>query len=554
MSFGFGVGDFIAVDAPDEFREIAFELSSIHIAISDLSQQSQNPESLLNRRGSDRRPEWLQIRSNLEETLDQLRSLVKTYHNMGKKAWRRVQFAGENLGELRGKLNFHLNVINMFVGSLTLSALGRMEPVLGQIEVLLRESLREERGGYKAQTIVSAHETNDPVSWEQIERDLILEGIGKEDFDKNKVRIKELLNWVVNNEADLRELQEVDADDSVSQQGYADSLEEGKETHGDSSSGSLSPGTSERGAREGMANRNPVSSTSRLPSSKTSSVLVEHSDEDRERMHRLSESKRLAKLVHIEAPDYEAADRDLGSSRRHASKRPSRAIKPSHHRVARDKDTPTGKRTIFATLRGHMMRITGESDAGNHSMKPSNQRRDNVGQDRSTRRRRKYIDGQSQFAALEAVDPNWRERWGDDLKQMGITDDLIRDHQDFVADFIKQEQAAQVVAPRPNSFENQRDKISRGPPPPPTPRLKSVENRRDNASRGPPPPLPPLASPPNSFENQRDKKFRVPPPFPATRPPPLPPPASRSKVLPRIRAPQVIASHEDHVGRANEEE
>ncbi|KAH8597825.1 hypothetical protein B0O99DRAFT_507493 [Bisporella sp. PMI_857] len=61
----------------------------------------------------------------------------------------------------------------------------------------------------------------------------------------------------------------------------------------------------------------------------------------------------------------------------------------------------------------------------------------------------------SEFAALDAIDSNWREAWGDDLKGMGITDDLIRDNQDFIADYIREQQAAQGTAP-PNA-----------PPPPP---------------------------------------------------------------------------------------
>ena len=56
-----------------------------------------------------------------------------------------------------------------------------------------------------------------------------------------------------------------------------------------------------------------------------------------------------------------------------------------------------------------------------------------------------HNDGRSEFFALDAIDPNWRETWGDDLKKMGITDDLIRDNQDFIADYIRQQQAAQTV-------------------------------------------------------------------------------------------------------------
>ncbi|KAH9216082.1 hypothetical protein DL95DRAFT_267896, partial [Leptodontidium sp. 2 PMI_412] len=129
MSFGFSVGDFIAVgrlvlnlynackDAPGEFREINGELSSLHIILCDLAEQALDPTSLL-------------------------------------------------------------------------IPLGRMEPVLGRIETLLRDYVREEQAGQKAATVLAAHETDDAVSWKQVEMDLLTEGISQEDFEKHRDRIK----------------------------------------------------------------------------------------------------------------------------------------------------------------------------------------------------------------------------------------------------------------------------------------------------------------------------------------------------------------------------
>lgn len=228
MSFGFSVGDFVAVgkvvlqlynacrNAPREFQEISGELSSIHTVLSGLAEQAKDPTSLLLRRGGDRSLEWISIRENLESTLAELQDLVGRYQNMGRNAWLRMRMGSKNLDGLRSKLDFHLGVINTFVGSLALSALGRMEPVLGRIESLLRESVREERAGHKTPTVLTAHETNDVVSWKQIEMDLLLEGITREDFEKNKERIRELLNWVVSNECDLANLRDVEPGDSVS--------------------------------------------------------------------------------------------------------------------------------------------------------------------------------------------------------------------------------------------------------------------------------------------------------------------------------------------------
>ncbi|CZR51217.1 uncharacterized protein PAC_01092 [Phialocephala subalpina] len=52
----------------------------------------------------------------------------------------------------------------------------------------------------------------------------------------------------------------------------------------------------------------------------------------------------------------------------------------------------------------------------------------------------------SQYTSLDTIDPNWREIWGDDLQQRGITDDLIRDYQDLIADYFKHRQATENVS------------------------------------------------------------------------------------------------------------
>jgi hypothetical protein len=228
MSFGFSVSDFINVgkivlrlynacqNAPREFQDLSSELSSIHIVLFGLAEQARDPTSLLLRRGADRGFEWTHIRNNLQSTLAELQDLVSRYQATGRSAWHRMRLGSQNLSAVRLKLDFHLSAINTFVGSLALSALGRMEPVLGRIESLLWEYVREERAGHKTPTVLTAHETNDMVSWKQVEMDLLLEGIPREDFERNRERIRELLDWVVSNECDLASLSDIEPDDSVS--------------------------------------------------------------------------------------------------------------------------------------------------------------------------------------------------------------------------------------------------------------------------------------------------------------------------------------------------
>ncbi|PBP16102.1 WH1 domain-containing protein, partial [Diplocarpon rosae] len=194
-----------------------------------------------------------------------------------------------------------------------------------------------------------------------------------------------------------------------------------------------------------------------------------------------------------------------------------------------------------------------------------------------------FTGAKSQFAALDAIDPNWRETWGDDLKQMGITDDLIRDNQDFIADYIRQQQAAQNAASPVNGVENQRNKPpppppptgpsrtrsespqsvasgrGRGAPPAPPPARRSAARepareptppREPSPPRGPPPPR--FAAPPpfevdDAYEpGETGSKFGVPPPFMGQRKQAPPSTPSRGAVPPP--PPQRDTSHRDSTG------
>lgn len=65
----------------------------------------------------------------------------------------------------------------------------------------------------------------------------------------------------------------------------------------------------------------------------------------------------------------------------------------------------------------------------------------------------------SEFATLDAYDPQWREHFGQDLKEKGLTDDFIKENQDFIIQFLKEEAQAQ---------HNEPARAASPPPPPPS--------------------------------------------------------------------------------------
>ncbi|PMD29363.1 hypothetical protein L207DRAFT_394586, partial [Hyaloscypha variabilis F] len=135
MSFGYSVGDFVAIGqlawtvyksckgAPGEFQELARELSTLHTILHELEDEAKTPTSLLNRRGAERKPELEALLAN----------------------------------------------------------------------GLLDELVRDIREGSKEPTIVSTYEDDDELAWNELERELVGDGITREDVRQYKEEIRNYL-------------------------------------------------------------------------------------------------------------------------------------------------------------------------------------------------------------------------------------------------------------------------------------------------------------------------------------------------------------------------
>ncbi|PNY29061.1 Proline-rich protein LAS17 [Tolypocladium capitatum] len=130
-------------------------------------------------------------------------------------------------------------------------------------------------------------------------------------------------------------------------------------------------------------------------------------------------------------------------------------------------------------------------------------------------------DQPSEFALLDAFDPLWREHFGQDLSDKGLTDDFIRDNQEFIVDFLRDEQA-KMGPPPPTTANGNEARNSRAPPPPPP---AGPGNPSPSSRRGapPPPPAPRRSgradapgepSPPREPSPPPRHKFNAPPPLP----------------------------------------
>lgn len=170
MSFGFGIGDFLAIgklsihpwrsikDAPEEFGEIFRELASINVVITEINDQAGSSTSLLNLRGVSRKADLLALRNNLMSTLEELQAVHQRYRTMGRNAWLRVQLGEQDLAVLSSKLTLHLVAIEGFMSSLTMASVGRIEPMMIEALTILRNTPRGY--GVGAGSILDAHQAD----------------------------------------------------------------------------------------------------------------------------------------------------------------------------------------------------------------------------------------------------------------------------------------------------------------------------------------------------------------------------------------------------------
>ncbi|OBT54458.1 hypothetical protein VE04_03782, partial [Pseudogymnoascus sp. 24MN13] len=141
----------------------------------------------------------------------------------------------------------------------------------------------------------------------------------------------------------------------------------------------------------------------------------------------------------------------------------------------------------------------------------------------------------SEYAKLDALDPNWRETWGGDLRDMGITDDQIRDNQDFIAEYIQEQQAASAAAPEPAYQEPPRAKTALPPRPPPSP---AADPRIHELPQSPPPPPAQRGAPPAPPPSRRAKAEPIPK---EPTPPPREPSPPKGPPPPKYAAPPPFA-------------
>jgi hypothetical protein len=125
MSFGFSIGDFIAVGAlawnvyksckaaPESFANVSLEVQSLHAVLKEIQElwEAQPPPS-------SRKLNLKVVSDGCSKVLVDLQDLVDKYHGLdtkSKRSWDTFKFAQEDINDLRSRLNSNVLLLNTFI-------------------------------------------------------------------------------------------------------------------------------------------------------------------------------------------------------------------------------------------------------------------------------------------------------------------------------------------------------------------------------------------------------------------------------------------------------
>jgi hypothetical protein len=138
--------------------------------------------------------EFKHILGNVQQMLKDLEVMVLKYRSLAtleKRTWDRLRFGLKGLNTIRQKLTYHTAQMELFLSSLTVGALGR-------IENILEDLVLEVRNGRRPPTILSIDQVGEKgaMSWNQLQSDLSENGIALKDIDRHRDDIFEYMSTI----------------------------------------------------------------------------------------------------------------------------------------------------------------------------------------------------------------------------------------------------------------------------------------------------------------------------------------------------------------------
>lgn len=196
-------------NAAGEYRKLSDEVKNLHIALDRLKEEAEKPRSLvrldIERHSRTIRRIWF----NCDDVLREVDGVIKKHESLGtskKKLRDRLQFSAKDLGDIRSKIAAYTNVINVYIGIVGLSSLGRLEQQshidserLFEIQEKIDKLATEVRVGNREGSILTTYPNDHKETWKAFRRSLLSDAITSDSLIRYRPEIKAYLMQLTKN-------------------------------------------------------------------------------------------------------------------------------------------------------------------------------------------------------------------------------------------------------------------------------------------------------------------------------------------------------------------
>ncbi|CZR57781.1 uncharacterized protein PAC_07670 [Phialocephala subalpina] len=244
MSFGFSIGDFIALtqlaskvvsgarSACGAHDELTREVTSLEIVLRLLQREVTKPKSILKSDNAEQKHELATLVEHCNKVLKVLNGILEKYNGLSEekrrvtKFWKKVRFGNgemQDLSKIRLELSTHTNVLTMFLNLSTVGSLGKVEEHMVNHSEELRAVRRsvnwvtasmQANAGHKEGSVLTSYANDDKAFWKEFRRELVNDGYSSDVWRKHKTLIKDYVKELGNRGA-LDELSVDNAEEDI---------------------------------------------------------------------------------------------------------------------------------------------------------------------------------------------------------------------------------------------------------------------------------------------------------------------------------------------------
>ena len=219
MSFGFSASDVVLLvqsawttvqnsrKACGEYAELTREMTSLHVNLRRLEQETAKPESPINRPSDTCRQDLAPIVDGCRKALDVLDKILGNYNALSdeerskRKLWKAVRFGnGElaNVKDLRLKLTYYTSNLSLFLNMVSMGSMGMVEKQMYEAGGDLKDIRRAVNGitahlvsgANKEGSVLTDYADDDKAVWRAFRRELVKRGFSSDVIVEHKDTIQ----------------------------------------------------------------------------------------------------------------------------------------------------------------------------------------------------------------------------------------------------------------------------------------------------------------------------------------------------------------------------